>query len=398
MNQAKKNVALLAMCQGLLLTNNSVLITINGLAGYALATDKALATLPVTMYYLGSMLTTLPLSFLMKQLGRRAGFILGAACAILGSLLSAWAIYSSNFWLLCGGTLILGGYFAAGQYYRFAAADSAPADFKSRAISLVLAGGIIGGFLGPETSKLTKDLVTGHAYVGPYFLLIVFALLVIVVQQWLEIPPLSDVERKAPGRPLAEIAKQPAFIVAVLCGMVGYGVMNLLMTATPLAMAACRHPFSEAAFVIQWHILGMFAPSFVTGSLIKRFGLLKIMLTGVALNVVCVAIALSGIDVMNFWLALVLLGVGWNFIYVGATALLTESHAPAERAKVQGANDFAIFSTMVVSSLSSGALFSAQGWQTMNMAAVPFLGVAAAGLIWLAVRRRRVAAGTAKFG
>lgn len=391
MNQAKKNVALLSICQGLLLTNNSVLITINGLAGYALATDKALATLPVTMYYLGSMLTTLPLSLLMKRLGRRAGFILGAVCAILGSVLSAWAIYSYNFWLMCGGTLILGGYFAAGQYYRFAAADSAPADFKSRAISLVLAGGIIGGFLGPETSKLAKDLVTGHAYVGPYFLLIVFALLVIVAQQWLEIPPLSDVERKAPGRPLAEIAKQPAFIVAVLCGMVGYGVMNFLMTATPLAMVACQHPFGDAAFVIQWHILGMFAPSFVTGALIQRYGLMKIMLTGVALNVVCVAIALAGVGVMNFWLALTLLGVGWNFMYVGATTLLTSSHTPAERAKVQGVNDATIFCTMVISSLSSGALFSQQGWQAMNLAAIPLLALAAAGIVWLAFLRRRVA-------
>lgn len=388
MDHAKKNVALLAVCQGLLLTNNSVLITINGLAGYALATDKALATLPVTMYFLGSTLTTLPLSFLMKRLGRRTGFTLGAMCAILGSILSAWAIYTHNFWLMCGGTFVLGGYFAAGQYYRFAAADAAPLDFKSKAISLVLAGGIIGGFLGPETSKLTKDLIAGHTYVGPYFTLIVFALLAIVVQRWLDIPPLSEIERKAAGRPLAVIARQPAFIVAVLCGMVGYGVMNFLMTATPLAMVACQHPFSEAAFVIQWHILGMFAPSFVTGSLIHRFGLLKIMLTGVALNVVCVAIALSGVDVMTFWFALVLLGVGWNFMYVGATMLLTESHAPAERAKVQGVNDFAIFSTMVVSSLSSGALFSAQGWQTMNMATVPFLGVAAAGLIWFALRRR----------
>lgn len=391
MNQAKKNVALLSVCQGLLLTNNSVLITINALAGYALADDKTLATLPITMYFLGSTLTTLPLSFLMKRLGRRAGFTVGAICAIVGSVLSAWAIYSYNFWLMCAGTFVLGGYFAAGQYYRFAAADAAPPDFKSKAISLVLAGGIIGGFLGPETSKLTKDLVTGHTYVGPYFTLIGFALLAIVVQRWLDIPPLSEVERKTAGRPLAVIARQPAFVVAVLCGMVGYGVMNFLMTATPLAMVAWQHPFSEAAFVIQWHILGMFAPSFVTGSLIQRFGLLKIMLTGVALNVICVAIALSGVDVMNFWLALVLLGVGWNFMYVGATALLTESHAPAERAKVQGVNDFAIFLTMVVSSLSSGALFSAQGWQTMNMATVPFLGVAAAGLIWLAVRRRRAA-------
>ena len=391
MNQAKKNVALLSVCQGLLLTNNSVLITVNGLAGYALAADKTLATLPITMYFLGSTLTTLPLSFLMKRLGRRTGFTLGAICAIAGSVLSAWAIYSYNFWLMCVGTFVLGGYFAAGQYYRFAAADAAPPDFKSKAISLVLAGGILGGFLGPETSKLTKDLVTGHAYVGPYFTLIGFALLAIVVQRWLEIPPLSDVERKAAGRPLAEIAKQPAFIVAVLCGMVGYGVMNFLMTATPLAMVACQHPFSDAAFVIQWHLVGMFAPSFVTGALIQRYGLMKIMLTGVVLNVVCVAIALSGVEVMNFWLALMLLGVGWNFMYVGATTLLTASHTPAERAKVQGVNDATIFCTMVVSSLSSGALFSQQGWQTMNLAAIPFLALAAAGIVWLAFLRRRAA-------
>lgn len=391
MDKAKKNVALLSVCQGLLLTNNSVLITINALAGYALATDKTLATLPITMYFLGSTLTTLPLSLLMKRLGRRTGFTLGAMCAIVGSVLSAWAIYSYNFWLMCVGTFVLGGYFAAGQYYRFAAADAAPPDFKSKAISLVLAGGILGGILGPETSKLTKDLVAGHTYVGPYFTLIVFALLAIVVQRWLEIPPLSDVERKASGRPLAEIAKQPAFIVAVLCGMVGYGVMNFLMTATPLAMVACQHPFSDAAFVIQWHLVGMFAPSFVTGALIQRFGLMKIMLTGVVLNVVCVAIALSGVAVMNFWLALMLLGVGWNFMYVGATTLLTASHTPAERAKVQGVNDAAIFCTMVVSSLSSGALFSQQGWQTMNLAAIPFLALAAAGIIWLALRRWRAA-------
>lgn len=391
MDQTRKNVALLSACQGLLLINNSVLITITGLAGYALAADKTLATLPATMYFLGSALTTLPVSFMMKRFGRRAGFTLGAVCAILGSLLCAWAVYTHNFWLLCAGGLVLGIYFAAGQYYRFAAADAVPAGFKSKAISLVLAGGIVGGFIGPETSRLTKDLVTDHTYAGPYLALIVFALLAIVVLRWLDIPPLSEVERKASGRPLAEIARQPAFIVAVLCGMVGYGVMNFLMTATPLAMMACRHPFGDATFVIQWHLVGMFAPSFVTGALIQRFGLMKIMLTGVALNVVCVVIALAGVDVMNFWLALILLGVGWNFMYVGATSLLTESHTPAERAKAQGVNDAAIFITMVVSSLSSGALFTQQGWQTMNLAVVPFLALAAAGIAWLAFQRRRAA-------
>jgi MFS family permease len=389
MDSSRKNVAVLAGCQGLLLVNNSVLITVNALAGYALAPDKALATLPVTMYFVGSALTTIPVSLLMKRHGRRAGFMAGAISAILGSALCAWGVYVGDFWLLCAGVLVLGIYFAAAQYYRFAATDTAPVDFKARAISLVLAGGILGGFIGPETSKLTTDLVAGHAYVGAYFSLIGFALLSLGLLRWLVIPPLSEVERRDTGRPLGMIARQPAFVVAVLSGMVGYGVMNLLMTATPLAMVAGHHPFSDAAFVIQWHLVAMFAPSFVTGTLIQRFGLMTIMLAGVALNIVCVAIALAGLDLMNFWLALLLLGIGWNFMFVGATTLLTECHTPAERAKVQGVNDAAIFVTMVVSSLSSGALFTYQGWQTMNLYAVPFLILAAAGIFWLAAARRR---------
>lgn len=381
---SRKNVVALAACQGLLFTNNSILITVNALAGYALASNKALATLPVTAYFVGSALGALPLSFLMKRHGRRAGFTLGAVFAILGSLICATAVYSGSFWLLCFGVLVLGLYFAAGQYYRFAAADSVAPDFKSQAISLVLAGGIVGGFLGPETSKLTKDLLTGHAYAGAYFSLVGFALLSILVLRWLDIPALSEADRKDAGRPLGAIARQPAFFIAVLCGTVSYGVMNLLMTATPLAMVACEHPFGDAAFVIQWHIVGMFAPSFFTGALIQRVGLMPVLLAGVALNIACVATALSGLDVMHFWLALVLLGVGWNFMFVGATTLLTESHTPAERAKVQGVNDAAIFVTMAASSLSAGALFTLQGWQTMNVLAVPFLLLAGSGILWLA--------------
>lgn len=393
MDKDRKNVGVLAVCQGLLLTNNSVLITVNALAGHALAPDKALATLPLTTYFLGSALTTLPVSLLMKRLGRRAGFTFGAWCAVLGSLLCGWGVYTGSFLLLCMGSFVFGMYFAAGQYYRFAAADSAPPDFRSRAISLVLAGGILGGFLGPETSKITRDLFAGQVFLGPFLSLIGFAVAAILVLRWLDLPLLSEAERKAPGRPLAEIARQPAFIVAVLMGMTGYGIMNLLMAATPLAMAACEHPFSDAAFVIQWHIVGMFAPSFFTGHLIHRFGLVRVMLTGVALNLVCVAIALAGVEVANFWLAMVLLGVGWNFMFIGATALLTECHSPSERAKVQGINDAAISFTMVVSSFASGALFSYQGWQTMNVMAVPFLLSAGAALIWLA--RLRGGAGRA---
>ena len=388
MDSSRKNVAVLAVCQALLFTNNSILITVNALVGYALATDKTLATLPVTSYFVGSALATLPLSLFMKRYGRRTGFTVGAMFAIAGSLVCAAAVYAGNFWLLCLGVVILGAYFAAGQHYRFAAADAVAADFKSRAISLVLAGGIVGGFLGPETSKLTIDLIAGHSYAGAYLPLVAFALLSILVLRWLEIPPLPESERRRAGRPLGEIARQPVFAVAVLCGTISYGVMNLLMTATPLAMDASAHPFSEAAFVIQWHIVGMFAPSFVTGNIINRFGLMTVMLVGVALNIVCVAIALAGVGVMHFWLALVLLGIGWNFMFVGATALLTESHTPAERAKVQGVNDSAIFITMIVTSLASGALFTIQGWQAMNMWAVPVLLLAGAGLLWLGWVRR----------
>jgi len=386
---AKKNVAVLAVCQGLLFVNNSVLITVNALVGFALAPNKALATLPVTMYFVGSALTTIPLSFMMKRYGRRAGFTLGAGFAVLGSLICAVAVYAASFWLLCLGVLVLGGYFAAGQYYRFAAADTAPADFKATAISLVLAGGIVGGFVGPETSKRTIDLLAGHLYAGAYLSLVAFSLLSVLALRWLRMPGLSDADRGSVGRPLAEIARQPAFIVAVLCATVAYGVMNLLMTTTPLAMVACEHPFSDAAFVIQWHIVGMFAPSFVTGTLIKRFGLATVLLAGVALNVGCVAVALSGVELMNFWLAMLLLGIGWNFMFIGATALLTESHTPAERAKVQGVNDAAIFVTLIASSLSSGALFTVQGWDAMNRWALPVLAVAGAAVLWLVWVRRQ---------
>ena len=388
MDKSKRNVALLSTCQALLLVNNSILITVNALAGYALATDKGLATLPVTAYFLGSALAAFPASMLMKRYGRRAGFSAGASCGMAGALLCATAVYVQSFWLLCAGTLVLGAYFASGQFYRFAAAEAVPQDYKAKAISLVLAGGIVGGFVGPETSKLTRDIIAGHLYAGPYFSLIGFALLTILVLRFIDIPPLSAAESKAEGRPLGTIARQPAFIVAVLCGVVSYGVMNLLMTATPLAMVACEHPFSAAAFVIQWHLVAMFAPSFVTGSIIKRIGLLPVMIVGAVLMAICVAVALSGIEVMHFWAALVLLGIGWNFMYLGATTLLTETHTPAERGKVQGVNDMSISLTMVLSSLSVGALFTYQGWQTMNALALPFIAAATLAIVWLAISRR----------
>jgi len=389
MEKAQKNVALLSACQGLLLTNNSILIAANGLAGYALATDKALATVPITTYIVGAALTTMPASLLMRRLGRRTGFALGAVFGIVGALICSYAAFAHEFWLLCAGTLVLGIYNATGQYYRFAAADSASIDFKSKAISLVLAGGIAGGILGPETSKISKDFFVQAAFAGSYLSLGVFCLLAIGLISLIDIPPLTVAERKESGRPLTTIARQPAFIVAVLSSVTGYGVMNLLMVATPLAMVACQHPFSDAAFVIQWHVIAMFAPSFFTGTLIKRFGVVNVMLTGVVLNFGCIAVALAGLEVAHFWAAMVLVGIGWNFMFIGGTTLLTECHTPSERGKVQGANDLAIFLTMIVTSLSSGLLFTLQGWELMNQLAVPFLLLAGIAMLWLAAVQRR---------
>ena len=389
MTPEKKNVALLSACQGLLITNNSILLTTNGLAGFALATDKSLATLPFTAFILGAALTTMPASLLMRRFGRRAGFMLGAVFGILGSLVCTAAMLTHNFWLLCGGAFLIGVYNANGQYDRFAAADSASASFKSKAISLVLAGGIVGGLLGPESSKHTKDWIADAVFAGSYCSLSLFCLISLIVLSRIKIPPLTAAEQKEKGRPLSVIARQPAFIVAVMSSVIGYGSMNLLMTATPLAMSACQHPFSAAALVIQWHVIGMYAPSFFTGALIKRFGVVNMMLAGVFPSLCCVVVALSGTEVINFWIALVLLGVGWNFMFVGGTTLLTECHTPSERAKAQGINDTLIFITMAASSLSSGLLFTLKGWVLMNQMAVPFLVLTGGAIAWLGWRRRR---------
>ncbi|TMH82422.1 MAG: MFS transporter [Betaproteobacteria bacterium] len=387
METAKKNVAVLAACQALLFTNNSTAIALNGLAGYALAANKALATLPVTAWVIGGALSTLPASLLMKRVGRRAGFTVGALVGMVGATVCSLALYLESFWLFCFGTMVFGVYNAAAQYYRFAAADVASADFKAKAISLVLAGGLVGGIVGPETSKLTVDLLQ-TPYLGAYLSLIGFLVPVVLALQWLDIPAPAAAAHKEPARPLAQIMAQPVFVVAVLAAAIAYGVMNLLMTATPLAMGICGHPYRAAATVIGWHVIGMFGPSFFTGSLIRRFGVLQVMFAGALLLYVVVAIALSGVSIPHFWLALVLLGVGWNFLYIGGTTLITEACTPPERAKTQGANDLIIFVVMATSSFSSGLLLEKSGWQMLNYFALPFVTAAAIALLWLLARHR----------
>jgi len=387
MNSTHRNVVLLAACQALLLTNGATLIAINGLAGLALAPTKALATLPVTCWVAGGALATMLASLHMKRVGRQRGLTAGTLWGIVGALICAGAVWRQSFWLLCFGTLVFGVYNAYGQYYRFAAADVASADFKGTAISLVLAGGLVGGILGPTTSRFTVDLLAPR-FTGAYLALIGFALATMLLLRFIRIPAPDAKMQAAPGRPLREIAAQPKFIVAVLSGAIGYGVMNFLMTSTPIAMQACGHPYGDAAFVISSHVIAMFAPSFVTGHLIKRFGVAPVMLAGALLNLACIGIALAGIAVANFWWSLVLLGVGWNFLYIGGTTLLTGTYRPEERAKAQGANDQMIFIMMVISSFTSGMTVTAGGWERVNLVALPMVALAAAAILWYAVRSR----------
>jgi MFS family permease len=380
-------VGVLAACQALLFTNNSTLIAINGLAGLSLAPNAALATLPVTCWVLGGAIATMPASFHMKRVGRQRGLTSGTLWGIGGALVCALAIWLQNFWLLCFGTLVWGTYNAYGQYYRFAAADIATPDFRATAISLVLAGGLVGGILGPTTSRYTIDLLQPK-FMGAYLALILFAVATMVLLRFIRIPTPSASERAAAGRPLREIAAQPKFVVAVLSSAIGYGVMNFLMTSTPIAMQVCGHPYGDAAFVISSHVVAMFAPSFVTGRLIRAAGVLPVMLAGAFLNLVCIGVALAGVAVANFWWSMVLLGVGWNFLYIGGTTLLTETYRPEERAKAQGANDQAIFIMMAISSFTSGMTVTTAGWERVNLMALPLIGAVAVMLFWFAFRER----------
>ena len=366
MDRVQKNVGVLAACQALLFTNNSTVIAVNGLAGYALATNKAYATLPVTGWIVGAAATSFLASMLMKKVGRRIGFSIGAIIGMIGAGLAALAISMQSLAMLTFATFIFGTYNAFGALYRFAAADAAPGEFKAKAISLVLAGGLVGGLVGPQVSTFTIDMFSTR-FMGAYLALIGFMILAVLVLQLLDIPPPSDEERAAGGRPLTAIMMQPNFIIAATAGAFGYGVMNLLMVATPLEMTlVCGHPYGAAALVIGSHVVGMFAPSFFTGSLIKRFGTLNVMMVGAVLLLVTVGIALSGVTVAHFWWALVLLGVGWNFIYIGATNLLTECYKPNEKNKTQGANDSIIFVTMMLSSFTSGFMLNKNGWAMLN--------------------------------
>jgi MFS family permease len=382
-------VGLLAVLQALLLTNNVTLIAINGLAGATLATDLRLATLPVTGYVFGAAASSMFAARVMRLRGRRFGYTVGALFAIFGSLLAWYAVSERSLALLVVATFITGVYNAFGASYRFAAADAADAwqpSFRAKAISLVLAAGIVGGIVGPEVSKLTRDALPS-LFAGSYLALVGFALLSLLLAQGLRLPEsaasVAAAAAQGPARRLREVLAQPTAWVAVLVSALSYGVMNLIMVSTPLAMQVCSHPYASAAWVLEWHVVGMFAPGLFTGSLIGRVGILPVIVAGCLLMLGCTAIALSGIELWHFTAALFLLGVGWNFMYTGATALLTTCYRPSEKNRVQGFNDACVFAVMVSSSLSSGALLHVQGWYIINAMSVPFVVVALAAVVWV---------------
>ncbi|MCP5155367.1 MAG: MFS transporter [Ectothiorhodospiraceae bacterium] len=388
MNGLSRNVALLAACQALLLTNSSLIATTSALAGLALAPAAELATVPLGVQFLCMMSTTYPASMLMRRIGRRAGFAIGAAVGIGGATTCALGLVAGSFAAFAVGSGLLGVFTGVGQYYRFAAADAAPEGARARAISLVMAGGLVAAFLGPNLANLTRDLLQPATYAGCYASLVGLQVLTMALLAFVTIPPPGAEERGPGGRPLGAIALDSRFVVAVLGAVIGYGTMNLLMTATPLAMRVHGYPFGDTAFVIQWHVVGMFAPSFVTGSLITRHGEGRVMAAGALALIGCVAVNLAGESVGSFWLALVLLGVGWNFLFVGATSLLTTVYLPVEKAKTQGLNDLLVFGTVAATAFSSGMLHHRLGWHGLNLAVLPALVLALLGAVMLARARR----------
>jgi MFS family permease len=387
----RRTVLLLAVCQALAMTGASIVGTTGSIVGNMLASDKALSTLPIALQMTGLMAATVPAALLMARLGRRIGFWIGTAIGGTGAATATVALFAGSFPVFCVGTMLLGGYNGFVQQYRFAAAELADEAFRSKAVSLVLAGGVVSAVLGPETAKWSRTLFQPFLFAGCYAVIVGLAIAAALLLCFIRLPRGPRVVLRGSGRPLIEIARQPLFIAAAVAGMVGYGVMSLVMTATPIAMLGCGHDFAAAAFVIQWHALGMYAPSFVTGHLISRFGVTSVLLTGAALLLVCCGINLGGIAVLNFWAALALLGIGWNFLFVGATTLVTRAYAASERAKVQALNDFLIFGTVALSSFASGALLTRFGWMMVQFAVMPFAAIAAAVVLWFKLRGWRTA-------
>ena len=391
-SRARRNLAVLIAAQALLGAQLPMIFIIGGLAGQSLASNPCFATLPITMIVLGSMLSATPISALMQRFGRRAGFALGAVGGALGGVVGAYGLYVASFPIFLAGSFLTGVYMSAHGFYRFAAADTASETFRPKAISYVMAGGLLAAIIGPQLVKLTADAYV-IPFLGTYMAIIAINLCGGFLFAFLDIPkpvpPSVDTPR---GRSRWELLTTPRIAVAVICATVSYALMNLVMTSTPLAVVGCGFDKADAADVVTFHVLAMYVPSFFTGHLIARFGVERIVGIGLVILGLAGLVALSGVDLANFFAALILLGIGWNFGFIGATAMLAGAHAPEERGRMQGLNDLLVFGGVTLASFSSGGLMNCsggtaqEGWNAVNMAMIPFLVLAGGALIWLVMR------------
>jgi MFS family permease len=382
-----RHLILLSLAQGMFLTNNVTFIAINGLVGLSLAPLGWMATLPVMGYVVGGALSTGLVAKTQQRFGRKGSFLLGLLVALFSAGLGAWAVMIQSFWLVVTATVVAGYYSANAQLYRFAAAELCAPEFREKAVSLVMAGGLIGAVIGPNLAMITKNMLP-MPFAGAYVALAVIAVVSMCLMDFIQFPPAPQAHASdGTGRPLREIMLQPVFVVAAMAAALGYGVMNLLMAATPLAMQVCGLPFESTAWVLEWHVIGMFAPGFFTGHLIKRFGVLPVMGVGVLLNLACIFVALLGNDLHYFLGALFLLGVGWNFLFTGSTTLSMQAYTPQEKNRAQAAINFCVFATMAVTSFASGALVTTQGWAWLNWGSLLPVLLTGAGLLWLKMRK-----------
>jgi MFS family permease len=390
--RAKRNVTILVIAQAFLGSQMPMIFTIGGLAGQSLATNLCFATLPISLIVLGSMLAATPVSWAMQKFGRRAGFFIGTFAGAVGGGIGALGLYYASFPIFLLGSLITGIYMSAQGFYRFAAADTASDEFRPKAISYVMAGGLASAIIGPQLVKVTADAMV-IPFVGTYLAVIGVNVLGSILFLFLDIPKPQPPAHDAPkGRSRWELITTPRILVAVICAMVSYALMNLVMTSTPLAVVGCGFEQNTAADVVSAHVLAMYVPSFFTGHLIARFGVEKIVATGLVILAGAGAVALQGVELENFFIALILLGVGWNFGFIGATSMLAGAHEPSERGRMQGMNDLIVFGGVTLASLSSGGLMNCSGgtaqagWTSVNLAMAPFLMLAGGALIWLALR------------
>jgi len=386
--RARSNVVRLAAAQALTGANSAVIFATGSIVGATLAPEISLATVPLSMYVLGLAAGTLPTGAISRRYGRRVAFIIGTGCGVATGLLGAFAILHASFWLFCAATFIGGLYGAVSQSYRFAAADGASAQYRPKAVSWVMAGGVFAGVLGPQLVQWTMNVWPPYLFAFSFIVQAVVALVAMAVLAGIDAPRPAPADLHG-GRPLREIVRQPRFIAAALCGIIAYPMMNLVMTSAPLAMKMCGLSVSDSNFGIQWHIVAMYGPSFFTGSLIARFGAQRIVATGLLLEAVAATIGLTGITAMHFWATLIVLGLGWNFGFVGASALVLETHRPQEKNKVQAFNDFLVFGMMAVGSFSSGQLLANFGWSAVNLVVYPPVLLGLVVLMFASFARRR---------